>query len=819
MKRNNLLYIVIILIVNVAIYAENYKITPMNIDFNGVISIDDNVVIYGSNGYYYYSEDAAKTWEERKLVEQANIKKIVKYKDDFYGIIESGALIKSTDKGNSWIVREYDKDPIDKFIAMDIDQDKFFVRSIDKIIEFNLDLEFQSLYQDSLLFYNENDSTYKSVLARDLLAYHNGKLYIPLSNKNLLIVSDIYKLLINKYLEDFSPILKGKKPYISRLDYINDSLMIEIKIVINSKPYKYIFLIGEDNYENDWKILPVDIIAHTNYKQYKDNLYDIDQEFLLQDESNKNWRYDFRIPLNLFLKKYDLKNDKVETVSNKYFPNYTLGDIEIDDFGTWGTGYSLFDLNSPHFIDDSTILVVGRNKSLFITYDSGKNWELKSFVQGVPNKIYDDKMYITGGIYSSISNDGGMTYTPQRITDTSACHTCRFTDIYQTFISPEGKGFLHGRVQFDNYSNIGFTQDFGRTFQYKSAIEFYSNGFKFATNFALIGDEYYNIMNRKTSSSNPLLTSKWVTYGYYFDKHDFSKYRQVVLDTSKHQYYYIYPENETNYTEVLQSIEANHPKDQYLEIRSTTDKGESWTSDHRIKNYSESYKFYEHNKDSLFITSYNLTYYGDIDYMNRVYLYDRTRGVLDTLFIENDIERKNLQVVYFDNSFYLMGDKILKKANKDLSSWDEVPTWPSKNPTFGDVVSSNDVLLVKYNDEIRQEKNFYLNNYYKIVVDKTTNIESPKITLRTYSAYPNPATNLVKAELYWESGFDIRKSIKGVYDINGNLVADKNAIILTNTDNYSGTLEWNCSNYKSGLYFIFIEHGDNRQSVPIMIMK
>lgn len=168
MKRNNLLYIVIILIVNVAIYAENYKITPMNIDLNGVISIDDNVVIYGSNGYYYYSEDAAKTWEERKLVEQANIKKIVKYKDDFYGIIEGGYLIKSTDKGNSWIVKEYDKDSIDKFIAMDIDQDKFFVRSIDKIIEFNLDLEFKSLYQDSLLFYNEFKVSYAPYYARDL---------------------------------------------------------------------------------------------------------------------------------------------------------------------------------------------------------------------------------------------------------------------------------------------------------------------------------------------------------------------------------------------------------------------------------------------------------------------------------------------------------------------------------------------------------------------------------------------------------------------------------------------------------------------------
>lgn len=813
MKRNNLLYIVIILIVNVAIYAENYKITPMNIDLNGVISIDDNVVIYGSNGYYYYSEDAAKTWEERKLVEQANIKKIVKYKDDFYGIIEGGYLIKSTDKGNSWIVKEYDKDSIDKFIAMDIDQDKFFVRSIDKIIEFNLDLEFKSLYQDSLLFYNEFKVSYAPYYARDLLAYHKGKLYLPFSSRRILILSDNYKVLSNKNLEGCSPILKEKSPFILSMDYLNDSLLIAINSA--NKYYEYRFLIGEDNYESDWKLIPIDTTLRTYLYPYKDNLYGFSSDIGYID----GWKSRAGIPENIYLTKFDLSKNTLEIVGNKYSSDYVLEDVQTNSIGGRYAGYYDLKTSKFNFVNNATIIVVGRSKLIFVTYDLGKTWELKSFVQGVPNKIYDDKMYVTGGIYSSISNDGGMTYTPQRITDTSACHTCRFTDIYQTFISPEGKGFLHGRVQFDNYANIGFTQDFGRTFQFKSALEFYSNGFKFATNFALIGDEYYNIINRRTTSSNPLLPFKWVTYGFYFDKNDFSKYRQVVLDTSKHKYYYIYPENETNYTEVLQSIEANHPKDQYLEIRSTTDKGETWTSDHRIKNYSESYKFYEHNKDSLFIKSYNLTYYGDIDYMNRVYLYDRTRGALDTLFIEDEVEQKNLQVVYFDNSFYLMGDKILKKANKDLSSWDEVPNWPSKNPTFGDVVSSNDVLLVKYNDEIRQEKNFYLNNYYKIVVDKTTNIESPKITLRTYSAYPNPATNLVKAELYWESGFDIRKSIKGVYDVNGNKVADKNTIIVTNTDNYSGTLEWNCSNYQSGLYFIFIEHGDNRQSVPIMIMK
>lgn len=597
------------------------------------------------------------------------------------------------------------------------------------------------------------------------------------------------------------------------MDYLNDSLLIAINSA--NKYYEYRFLIGEDNYESDWKLIPIDTTLRTYLYPYKDNLYDFSSDIGYID----GWKSRAGIPENIYLTKFDLSKNTLEIVGNKYSSDYVLEDVQTNSIGGRYAGYYDLKTSKFNFVNNATIIVVGRSKLIFVTYDLGKTWELKSFVQGVPNKIYDDKMYVTGGIYSSISNDGGMTYTPQRITDTSACHTCRFTDIYQTFISPEGKGFLHGRVQFDNYANIGFTQDFGRTFQFKSALEFYSNGFKFATNFALIGDEYYNIINRRTTSSNPLLPFKWVTYGFYFDKNDFSKYRQVVLDTSKHKYYYIYPENETNYTEVLQSIEANHPKDQYLEIRSTTDKGETWTSDHRIKNYSESYKFYEHNKDSLFITSYNLTYYGDIDYMNRVYLYDRTRGALDTLFIEDEVEQKNLQVVYFDNSFYLMGDKILKKANKDLSSWDEVPNWPSKNPTFGDVVSSNDVLLVKYNDEIRQEKNFYLNNYYKIVVDKTTNIESPKITLRTYSAYPNPATNLVKAELYWESGFDIRKSIKGVYDVNGNKVADKNTIIVTNTDNYSGTLEWNCSNYQSGLYFIFIEHGDNRQSVPIMIMK
>lgn len=805
------------LLAGTTLMAKNYKITPMNIDFNGVISIGDNVVIYGSNGYYYYSEDAAKTWEERKLVEQANIKKIVKYKDDFYGIIESGSLIKSTDKGNSWIVKDYDKDSIDKFIAMDINQDKFFVRSIDKIIEFDLDLEFQSLHQDSLLFYNENDSSYKSINARDLIAYHKGKIYLPFSNRKILILSDSYKTLVNKKLEDCSPILKGKSPFIRSIDFLKDSLMIAI--YSTNKYYEYRFLIGEDNYENNWKLIPIDTTIRTNFYSNNDNLYGIEQDLSVTGNVDEDWKYGAGIPKNLYLTKYDMKKNTLEIVGNKYLSNFILGNVQTDIIGGSYSGYYELTTKNPYFINESTVIVVGRSKLMFITYDLGKKWELKSFLDGKPNKIFDDKRYVTEGIYSSITSDGGLTYTPREIVDTTACHHCRFSNYLQMYFTPKGEGFFHGMTAFDNYANVGFTKDTGKTIQFKSDPGFYTQTFKFATNFALIGDEYYNITNNKTTANDLQLPSTWVTYGFYFNKNDLSDYRQVVIDTSKHKYYYIFPQNKTSYTEVLQNIEANYPADQYLEIRSTTDGGESWISEHKIKNYSENYKFYEHNKDSLFITSYELTYSGDIDYMNRVYLYDRTRGKLDTLFIENDVERSNLQMVYFDKNFYIMGDNILKIGNSDLTKWDEVPNWPTKNPSFADVLFKDNMILAKYSDEVRKDKNFYLNNYYKIVADNTTSVESPKITLRTYSAYPNPATNMVKAELYWESGFDIRESIKGVYDINGNLVADKNAIKIINSDNYSGTLEWNCSNYQSGLYFIFIEHGNNKQSVPIMIIK
>lgn len=811
------LYLILIAFSVISITAKNYKITPVNIDFNGVISIDDNVVIYGSNGYYYYSEDGAKTWEERKILEQANVKKILEYNNDLYGIIEDGYLIKSTDKGNSWIVKKYDKDSIDKFIAMDVDNEKFFVRSIDKIIEFNLDLEYESHFSDSILFYSEFQGKHNPLYAREFLSYHNNKLFIPLTDRNFMLLSDDYQYKKIKKISECNSALTDKKPFLTGLDYLNDSLMVKIEIA--GKVEQYIFLIGNGNYEENWKLIPLDSSLFINFNAYDNSIYGIGRDLGLTGDFDKDWKFHFGIPKTTYLNKYDLAKDTLEIVGNKYYSYYKLGTVQTDEIGANYSGYyDMYDIG-PYFINDSTIICVGRSKFIFISYDMGKNWELQSFIDGTPNIIFDDNNYVNSGILSSYTSNGGMTYTPQKIVDTTACHYCRFTYHHLTFISPEGKGFYFGIPEFDNYSNIGFTQDSGKTFEFKSTLDFYSKTFKFGTNFALIGDEYVTVQNRLTTPSNPQLPYKWVSMMFKFNKDDFSQYTREFLDTSKYKYYYIFPKDKNSFTEVLQFIEPNHPDDQYLEIRTTTDNGETWETNHKIKNYSNVYKFYEHNKDSLFITSYELTYYSGIDYMNRVYLYDRTRNELDTLFIEDDVERSNLQVVYFDNNFYLMGENLLKIGNSDLTEWSDVPNWPTENPSFKEVIFNDNVLIAKYNDEIRVEKNFNLNNYYKIVADEITSVEVPKVVLRTYSAYPNPATNIVKAELYWESGFDIKESIKGVYDINAKLVANRNEIKLINSDNYAGTIEWNCSSHQSGLYFIVIEHGNNRQSIPIMIVK
>ncbi|MFA7325123.1 MAG: T9SS type A sorting domain-containing protein [Candidatus Kapaibacterium sp.] len=807
-------YILILIALSTNLIAQQFNITPLSINFNGVISIDDNIVIYGDNGYYYFSQDGANNWEQRLLLEQKNIRKIQENNGVLYGILEDGYLIKSTNKGLDWRITKFENDTSMKFVTMDVNDKNVYVRGIDEILKFDLDFNLVKRYKNSILNYYGPSLifTYDVNLINKFIQYYNGYLVVPLQNENYLILNDELEYIKEVYLIDSLDAIDDPDARLIDMIVYGDELLVTLDGPIKSG-LDY-FIINETNLLGKWdEIVLSKDRKRLLFSSFKNELYTLEFSVETNEEDvGSTWR--FKASVSKYrLRKYNKVTNDFDSIGEWFDSFFVLGLTRVTE-----NGYSPIYTNKPNITSDSTVLVVGDKKTI-LTSQYGKNWNLFSYIEGTPSQIFNDNVYLNKGIYASTTKDGGLSSTNRRIVDTTDCHYCKFTNFHQSFISPNGNGFLYGSPIYDTWANIGFTKDSGNTFEFSYNTDFYFRTFKFATNFAELGDEYCTIHNRKTTASNPLLSSMWVTYAYYFNKDDFSDYRMEVLDTNEYRYYYLFTQSADYYQQVRYNFEQLHPKDQFLEIRTTTDAGKSWTSFHKIQNYSENFKFYEHNKDSLFITSYGYTSYGDFDYTNRVYLYDRTRDVVDTLFSEDEVNRKNLQLVFFDNHFYIMGDSILKVGNKTLTEWSDVQNWPTQNPSFEEVLSNGNVILTKYKDDTRKSKDFYLDNYYKIVADKTTDVEITTVALRTYEAYPNPTTGKVFAEIYWQSGFDIFESIKGVYDISGNLVSTREQIALTKSHNYSGLLEWDSSSHPSGIYFIVIKHGNNKQSIPFVVVE
>jgi hypothetical protein len=104
-------------------------------------------------------------------------------------------------------------------------------------------------------------------------------------------------------------------------------------------------------------------------------------------------------------------------------------------------------------------------------------------------------------------------------------------------------------------------------------------------------------------------------------------------------------------------------------------------------------------------------------------------------------------------------------------------------------------------------------------LDLLTDVEEEvedKTYLYSFPAYPNPASNLVRADIYWDTQYDIDDADIGIFNYAGIKISDKKNITIDKTSKFGGTLVWDCSAYSPGVYFIIIKHGDARRVIPVV---
>ncbi len=104
-------------------------------------------------------------------------------------------------------------------------------------------------------------------------------------------------------------------------------------------------------------------------------------------------------------------------------------------------------------------------------------------------------------------------------------------------------------------------------------------------------------------------------------------------------------------------------------------------------------------------------------------------------------------------------------------------------------------------------------------VNNNLTINTPKDYIYIFPPYPIPATDIVKAEIYFDDFVDLNSVEIKTYNIYGQAVANKEDISLVLNNKNKARLTWYCSKYNSGIYLIQIKHGNVTKSIPIIITK
>ena len=333
-------------------------------DFRGVVTNGKNTLCYGDYGIITYSFDL-QNWKQHNIGDKYNIMKIRSKDSIFYGVTEY-SIIESTNDGRSWINKDIKDNP--EIVSMAFNTEGLFILSSDGVIfsDFNLNNQHK-------LFDLDTTYQYKEIEADDEYLY----IIVNIKIDNINNIKDfIYKYDINNNIIDSIVIDKGKFHHypntssLTNLKVINNKLYLAIKE--KTIPWNYVnhSLIMSDSKASNWKLITDSIRMEPSYNVIDKELYifNIYPFFIVNNQ------YQLLIP-------YYAKVGK-----NRSIQRINISDTNERDI------YNHPD-DSVHFnefirIRGDTLIAVGTNKMIALSFNNGRNWKLASYFDGSPTEIF-----------------------------------------------------------------------------------------------------------------------------------------------------------------------------------------------------------------------------------------------------------------------------------------------------------------------------------------------------------------------------------------------------------------------------------------------
>ncbi len=822
-----------------------FKVERMITDYRGVVTNGKNILCYGDYGIITHTLDFGKTFKQLNIGDKHNIKCIKVVGDDFVGITDN-SLVKSTTNGLTWEIKE--------------------VFGSSRIIDMVLYDKTMYLLTPTGVYTADNNLNVSVV---PIVSLDSNSEYNDLETDD----KDMYIIYMKKYLIHYSTV--------SNQFDTTDIIKVADPSCGNCKNISNLKLDGNTIYT---------LINSTNNGARVDS----SQQIVKSDNKGVTWKSQFGLIKNgcyiiidtelCIFQPRPLNAENSILLGMEYFKIDTskyiyssadatiINDKDSIDRTIYYSNSDPSKFKEAIAINNDTLIAVGSKGMILMSYNGGKNWEVKSFFNAyfrdVENVSFQSEklIYIISRQNFFKTEDGGITWLPQKFKDYP-----QFAGLAPTsyFFNSTGNGYVKTITRNPADTNILVTNDYGNTYtlQYNDSLTHfnYDNNSSYGIRNPKgldVGNYILYLISRTEKDSNGVILPKRIVLRY--DKNFrlvdtvrlISSVLNMILTKDSNVYCLAYNSSGSNKTDSTGNTKDYSYK--YFILKST-DKGKTWDSlKIKIPIYQTATKTFD-SITYLYLNSVYSNFVGLKDnYIlyptysqsnsragyNLLYRYDYVNNVFDSVKIPAKFNGNPNTIFSFDNTVYTISNSnnifYTKDIEADVPVWDSIKSsdmfanWEGYDSDYpansaNAIISAhifNDTtgfLLIGTSQNGIGGKEFRVNLAKLSLNPKVNGISEPKIDeegayLWNFAPYPMPGTNMIRSRIYWNRHYNIDNAAINVYGVYGSTSQSKK-IKINKIQDYMGILEWDCSEVPSGVYIIQISLAGESRSFPVMVIK
>jgi len=744
-------------------FFENLDYKRLSFDLLGSLVNGNTLLVYGEAGTILRSKDFGNNWEKINIPDSLTILKIVSNNNEYFGLTNKRWGIISTDDGRAWTLIDLGDYNFHQLLPY---TNGFVVLADTKILLFN------KSYQ------KVNEFTYGFNLN-----YING----TISGNKLYYSTDKGKLGI-------LDLEKGKQSFVSLVDlgicYICD---VPTNLMSDTKGTIY-FTLG-------------------SYFFRYNTLQNVADTLAFRNRNNKvSAETIFRDSLFYIFSRFDPLNNK----DSARFVKVTKNEYVIISKSPLERYIPEFKFNNLNFKNRDTIIAVGSSNLVYVSFDGGLSWQVKSYIGNYFYIDYLNELNLRAiGPYGSFyySNDGGTKWLPTRDALTT------FQD--QEFSNPMNYG---GSGMFKDAQNGGVFFVLGAWAKSKNCIFTNDGGEHLSAKKMDVNQTYSSLFHLLENKGNYLFIQSgcnpyvgcWSVISYYDDTFKLVKsfgLKSVLLFyASKYQDKIYALGRDSADPDFVYSVfySSNEGEEWIKDFSFSTDSVDLLSSN--LKTFIEDFFVVGGNKLMIQGTdTFNLQHFYKIDINNRI-----ARKILAT---RGDLSPSFAKI---NNTYYLFTTHVKLDSNMqpvlnnvsffsiDLSSsnisWDTLHLRRYSNLYINNIKNDSILIFNAYDSLVGHSVAFLGKVRKPLGIEKEIEIEK---ALPIYISFPEPqpATDRITMKIYWDQGYNIDECKIAAYNFLGVQVANNTNFTLSKNTNYNGIVIWDVSNLPTGVYFVKISLG------------